>query len=179
MLLFWGQIYNKYISVCVWVWLGLRRDQSLDSNSENRVFFVNCVWQGGTVCSYWWEWLQTKGIYVFTSILTESRCVKDTVGCSFSLSLQILDRIKSEGKHNMLRLFARIYYILFFFHDATLCSLFWCWLFEEAAVSACDLSPLNPVNILLFRSFAVVGGNNLFSGIYKWKVCFSPSIVCS
>lgn len=37
MLLFWGQIYNKYISVCVWVRLGLRRDQSLDSNSENCV----------------------------------------------------------------------------------------------------------------------------------------------
>lgn len=51
--------------------------------------------------------------------------------------------------------------------------------FEEAAVSTCDLSPLNPVNILLFRCFTVVGGNNLFSGIYKWEVCFSPSIMCS
>lgn len=51
--------------------------------------------------------------------------------------------------------------------------------FEEAAVSTCDLSPLNPVNVLLFRCFAVVGGNNLFSGIYKWEVCFSPSIMCS
>lgn len=186
MLLFWGQIYNKYISVCVWVRLGLRRDQSLDSNSENRV--LQSLSEMKELCVTRWCSVQllvrvtlNEGHLRLMSILTlnrEQMCKRHCGMFIFSIIADIRqNQIWRKTQYVAFVCSGILYFVVF-----SRCYPMYSLLMLTFWGSSCErmrLVSIKPVNVLLFRCFDVVGGNNLFSGIYKWKVCFSPSIVCS